>query len=138
MAGWPVAYPGSGVPGSWWWGVEVMGGRRRLPEVTHPAWCVPQRCEFVVPPQMDHALRHHKGPVRILGDRRVGGSVAVYLFAPHTGTPLVGLYAAGRWQGSGGAKLRLVDVWRLARHLDELLNRAGFVPPLEGSDGDDV
>ncbi|MEE6257981.1 hypothetical protein [Plantactinospora sonchi] len=76
--------------------------------------------------------------MQLLGDRRVGGSVAVFLFAPHAGLPMVGLHAAGRWQGSGGAKLRLVDVWRLARHLDELLNRAGFAPPPEGVDGDDA
>lgn len=70
----------------------------------------------------------------MLGDRRGGGSVVVYLFAGQAGPPMLGVHAAGRWRGSGAAVLRLVDVWRLARHLDNLLNQAGFAPPAQEVD----
>ncbi|WP_159079363.1 hypothetical protein ACN28C_04950 [Plantactinospora sp. WMMC1484] len=89
----------------------------------------------MVPPQTQHPLRHHKGPVRSFGDRRGGGNVVVYLFAGQAGQPMIGLHAVGRWRGSGGAVLRLAEVWRLARHLDELLHQAGFTPPRKDDDG---
>ncbi|GAA3752656.1 hypothetical protein GCM10022225_41520 [Plantactinospora mayteni] len=84
--------------------------------------------------QVERALRHHKGPVRLLGDRRGGGAVAVYLFAGQAGLPMLGVHAAGRFRGSGGAVLRLAEVWRLSRHLDDLLRQAGFKPPPQGGD----
>lgn len=88
----------------------------------------------MLPAQVEQPLRRHKGPIRTLGDRRGGGSVVVYLFAGQAGLPMLGIHAAGRWRGSGGAVLRLPEVWQLARHLDDLLRQAGFTPPQGGDD----
>lgn len=81
---------------------------------------------------MGLVLPHHKGAVERIGDRRPGvGSVMTWLMGrPHH--PLrVGIHVASAERGSGGAELRLADVWRLARRLDALLADAGFALPEE-------
>jgi hypothetical protein len=80
----------------------------------------------VVPPIMNEMLPRHRGDAVRIGDRSVGGLVVTYLSASTGQAPVVGVFATSPTRGAGSAALRLADVWRLARRLDDLLKRAGY------------
>jgi hypothetical protein len=105
--------------------VAVSG---RVVPVSHPDWCLRHRCGFVVPPIMNEMLPRHRGDAVRIGDRSVGGLVVTYLSAStaQTQAPVVAVFATSPTRGAGSAALRLADVWRLARRLDDLLKRAGY------------
>nr|MDT0658850.1 hypothetical protein [Micromonospora sp. DSM 115978] len=106
----------------------------RVVPVSHPDWCERQRCGFVVPPIMNEMLPRHRGDAVQIGDRRVGGLVVTYLSSADRQVPVVAVFARSPTRGVGSAALRLSEVWRLARRLDDLLTRVGYVP---GGDDDD-
>lgn len=142
MAGWlgeagPWRASDGGAAGSaYGWAVGPVNG---LPRTSaggtdlHPWWCQRPRCEFVNPPVLGLVLPRHRGAVERIGDRRPGsGSVMTWLMGRPHHPLLVGINVASAGRGSGGAELRMADVWRLARRLDVLLADAGFAPRMEG------
>jgi hypothetical protein len=96
--------------------------------VEHPAWCVKDRCGYLVPPLLAHMPRRHRSDVLRLGHARDNGLVVAYLAATHGLRPVVCLHAAAPLWGNGTAELRLPDAWYLARHLDGLVTAAGYRP----------
>jgi hypothetical protein len=111
--------------------------RRSRPDlgaVEHPAWCVKERCGYLVPPLLSHMPRRHRGAALRLGHARESGLVIAYLAATHGLPPVFGLHAAAPLWGTGTAELRLPDAWRLTRHLDELMTEVGYHPNDGASD----
>ncbi|MGW0434680.1 hypothetical protein ACWDV4_19360 [Micromonospora sp. NPDC003197] len=71
-------------------------------------------------------LGWHRGALRRAGNLRSGGIAVTHLAGTISESPFVAVHTVSRACGHGLAELGLVDAWRLARHLDELLAQAGF------------
>ncbi|WP_144081693.1 hypothetical protein [Micromonospora wenchangensis] len=110
--------------------------RTGKPTTTHPPWCTPERCGFLVPPVMPHMARRHRGPMLRVGESRASGLVVTYLISAEVpGTPLVGVHATCR-AGNAWAELSLPQAAELADQLRDLLAQAvDQVDPGRG-DGD--
>ncbi|WP_433344762.1 hypothetical protein [Micromonospora sp. CA-111912] len=90
-------------------------------EVTsHPDWCTPDRCGYLVPPVMAHMARRHRGPMHRVGDKRAGGLVVTYLIGADALGPMVGVHAACRG-GNAWAELSLPQATELVEQLGGLL-----------------
>ncbi|MEU1604177.1 hypothetical protein [Micromonospora matsumotoense] len=98
--------------------------RTSKPTTTHPQWCTPERCGFLVPPVMPHMARRHRGPMLRVGESRASGLVVTYLISAEVpGAPLVGVHATCR-AGNAWAELSLPQAAALADQLRDLLTQA--------------
>ncbi|WP_405116204.1 hypothetical protein OG559_15230 [Micromonospora sp. NBC_01405] len=93
-------------------------------EVTsHPDWCTPDRCGYLVPPVMAHMARRHRGPMHRVGDKRAGGLVVTYLIGAGALGPMVGVHTTCRG-GNAWAELSLPQAAELVEQLRGLLAQA--------------
>ncbi|MGW3619198.1 hypothetical protein [Micromonospora arida] len=91
---------------------------------SHPDWCVPDRCGYLVPPVMTHMARRHRGPVQRVGESRAGGLVVTYLISSEAlGGPMVGVHVTCR-AGNAWAELSVPQAAQLVEQLRGSLARA--------------
>jgi hypothetical protein len=91
--------------------------------MSHPSWCTPDRCGYLVPPVLAHMARRHRGPLHRVGDKRTNGLVLAYLISADSLGPMVGIHAACRG-GNAWAELSLPQVAELVEQLRGLLTQA--------------
>ncbi|WP_431918144.1 hypothetical protein [Micromonospora wenchangensis] len=95
------------------------------PVTSHPEWCTPERCGYLVPPVMAHMARRHRGHMLRVGEKRASGLVVTYLISAETpGAPLVCVHASCR-AGNAWAELSLSEAAELVEQLCGLLAQAG-------------
>lgn len=95
------------------------------PVTSHPDWCTPERCGYLVPPVMAHMARRHRGHMLRVGEKRASGLVVTYLISAETaGAPLVCVHASCR-AGNAWAELSLSEAAELVEQLRGLLAQAG-------------
>ncbi|MEU0552042.1 hypothetical protein [Micromonospora sp. NPDC005979] len=101
-----------------------MSRTNKPSEVTsHPDWCDPERCGYLVPPVMAHMARRHRGPMQRVGDGRAAGLVVTYLIAAEaSGGALVGVHVTCR-SGIAWAELSLLQTIELAEQLNALVKQ---------------
>ncbi|RZT81198.1 hypothetical protein EV382_4471 [Micromonospora violae] len=90
------------------------------PVTSHPDWCAPDRCGYLVPPVMTHMARRHRGPMQRVGENRAGGLVVTYLISDALGSPMVGVHVTCR-AGIAWAELPLPQAAQLVEQLHGLL-----------------
>ncbi|MGC4863746.1 hypothetical protein [Micromonospora sp. DT41] len=91
---------------------------------SHPDWCAPDRCGYLVPPVMTHMARRHRGPMQRVGDSRAGGLVVTYLISSEAlGVPMVGVHVTCR-AGNAWAELSLPQAAQLVEQLRGSLAQA--------------
>ncbi|MFV2099795.1 hypothetical protein [Micromonospora sp. LOL_024] len=88
--------------------------------VSHPDWCAPDRCGYLVPPVLAHMARRHRGPMHRVGDSRAGGLIVTYLISADALGPMVGIHAACR-AGNAWAELSVPQAAELVEQLHGLL-----------------
>ncbi|WP_432900716.1 hypothetical protein ACQP1S_28215 [Micromonospora matsumotoense] len=97
--------------------------RTNKPVTTHPPWCTPERCGYLVPPVMPHMARRHRGLMLRVGESRASGLVVTYLISAEVpGAPLVGVHANCR-AGNAWAELSLPQAAELVAQLSGLLTQ---------------
>ncbi|GGO10953.1 hypothetical protein [Micromonospora parathelypteridis] len=90
---------------------------------SHPDWCDPERCGYLVPPVMAHMARRHRGPMQRVGDGRAAGLVVTYLIgAEALDGALVGVHVTCR-SGIAWAELSLLQAIELAEQLGALVKQ---------------
>ncbi|MEU1397825.1 hypothetical protein ABZ403_17435 [Micromonospora zamorensis] len=93
---------------------------------SHPDWCTPDRCGYLVPPVMSHMARRHRGPMQRVGESRSGGLVVTYLIsAEAVGGPMVCVHATCR-AGNAWAELSLPQAAQLVEQLRGSLAQAAM------------
>ncbi|WP_244166307.1 hypothetical protein [Micromonospora saelicesensis] len=98
---------------------------------SHPDWCAPDRCGYLVPPVMSHMARRHRGSMQRVGESRAGGLVVTYLISAEAlGGAMVGVHVTCRG-GNAWAELSLPQTVELAQQLSDLVTQ---VLGLEGVD----
>ncbi|MBG6100754.1 hypothetical protein IW249_001168 [Micromonospora vinacea] len=91
---------------------------------SHPDWCAPDRCGYLVPPVMTHMARRHRGPMQRAGDSRAGGLVVTYLISSEAlAGPMVGVHVTCR-AGNAWAELSLPQAAQLVEQLRGSLAQA--------------
>lgn len=114
---------GADLPGQRWAVAAVTRPDNPAVEMTHPDWCVPDRCGHLVPPVMTHMARRHRGPLYRFGEARTSGTVVTYLIGRDARTPLIAVHATSR-AGNAWAELSLAQTAALVERLRSLLDLA--------------
>lgn len=90
---------------------------------SHPDWCAPDRCGYLVPPVMSHMARRHRSSMQRVGESRAGGLVASYLISAEAlGGAMVGVHVTCRG-GNAWAELSLSQAVDLAEQLSGLVKQ---------------
>ncbi|WP_238685204.1 hypothetical protein [Micromonospora hortensis] len=95
--------------------------------VSHPDWCAPDRCGYLVPPVLAHMARRHRGPMHRVGDSRAGGQIVSYLISADALDPMVGVHLTCR-AGNAWAELSVPQAAELVEQLHGLLAQVAGDP----------
>ncbi|WP_433228808.1 hypothetical protein ACQP2H_22820 [Micromonospora sp. CA-248260] len=116
---------GAGAPGPRRTVDTMTRPSKPTPVTSHPDWCTPERCGYLVPPVMAHMARRHRGHMLRVGEKRASGLVVTYLISAEApGGPLVCVHASCR-AGNAWAELSLPEAAELVEQLRGLLAQAG-------------